>query len=134
MHMVNRPQTSLCAIIPSLFKAGRPFFQPPKRLLQAAALCQIKGIGPDCQPDDKRPKGGLSGRDVKAPDFRRFYVAEAPFRDSELVRSPYIIRPFGRRKQQNQNSQTAGSYGFRDLDFFKLRIMAIHEAKYALTG
>ncbi len=26
------------------------------------------------------------------------------------------------------------AYGFRDLDFFKLRIMAIHEAEYALTG
>ena len=26
------------------------------------------------------------------------------------------------------------AYGFRDLNFFKLRIMAIHQAKYALTG
>jgi transposase len=26
------------------------------------------------------------------------------------------------------------AYGFRDLEFFKLRILAIHEAKYALTG
>lgn len=26
------------------------------------------------------------------------------------------------------------AYGFRDLDFFKLRIMGIHEAKYAWTG
>lgn len=26
------------------------------------------------------------------------------------------------------------AYGFRDLEFFKLRIMAIHQAKYALTG
>lgn len=26
------------------------------------------------------------------------------------------------------------AYGYRDLDFFKLRIMAIHEAKYAFTG
>ena len=26
------------------------------------------------------------------------------------------------------------AYGYRDLEFFKLRIMAIHEAKYALTG
>lgn len=26
------------------------------------------------------------------------------------------------------------AYGFRDLDFFKLKIMAIHEAKYTLTG
>ncbi|MDR1777670.1 MAG: hypothetical protein LBR31_07580 [Desulfovibrio sp.] len=24
--------------------------------------------------------------------------------------------------------------GYRDMDFFKLRILAIHEAKYALTG
>ena len=26
------------------------------------------------------------------------------------------------------------AYGFRDMDFFKLKIMAIHEAKYALVG
>jgi transposase len=26
------------------------------------------------------------------------------------------------------------AYGYRDVDFFKLRILAIHEAKYALTG
>lgn len=26
------------------------------------------------------------------------------------------------------------AYGYRDLEFFKLRIMGIHEAKYALTG
>lgn len=26
------------------------------------------------------------------------------------------------------------AYGYRDLEFFKLRIMAIHESKYALTG
>ena len=26
------------------------------------------------------------------------------------------------------------AYGFRDIEFFKLRILAIHEAKYALTG
>ena len=26
------------------------------------------------------------------------------------------------------------AYGFRDLEFFKLKIMAIHEAKYALVG
>lgn len=26
------------------------------------------------------------------------------------------------------------AYGFRDMEFFKLRIMGIHEAKYALTG
>lgn len=26
------------------------------------------------------------------------------------------------------------AYGYRDIDFFKLRILAIHEAKYALTG
>jgi transposase len=26
------------------------------------------------------------------------------------------------------------AYGYRDIEFFKLRIMAIHEAKYALTG
>jgi len=26
------------------------------------------------------------------------------------------------------------AYGFRDMEFFKLRIMGIHEAKYSLTG
>ena len=26
------------------------------------------------------------------------------------------------------------AYGFRDLEFFKLKIMAIHETKYALVG
>ncbi|MBQ9405401.1 MAG: transposase [Desulfovibrio sp.] len=26
------------------------------------------------------------------------------------------------------------AYGYRDLEFFKLRILAIHEAKYAFTG
>jgi hypothetical protein len=26
------------------------------------------------------------------------------------------------------------AYGFRDLEFFKLKIMAIHQAKYALVG
>ena len=26
------------------------------------------------------------------------------------------------------------AYGFRDLEFFKLKILAIHEAKYALVG
>jgi transposase len=26
------------------------------------------------------------------------------------------------------------AYGFRDLDFFKLKIQALHETKYALVG
>ena len=26
------------------------------------------------------------------------------------------------------------TYGFRDMDFFKLKIMAVHQAKYALVG
>ena len=26
------------------------------------------------------------------------------------------------------------AYGFRDMDFFKLKIYALHEAKYALVG
>ena len=26
------------------------------------------------------------------------------------------------------------AYGFRDLEFFKLKILAIHETKYALVG
>ena len=26
------------------------------------------------------------------------------------------------------------AYGYRDMEFFKLRILAIHEAKYSLTG
>jgi transposase len=26
------------------------------------------------------------------------------------------------------------AYGFRDMEFFKLKIMAIHEVKYALVG
>ena len=26
------------------------------------------------------------------------------------------------------------AYGFRDLEFFKLRILAIHETRYALVG
>ena len=26
------------------------------------------------------------------------------------------------------------AYGFRDLEFFKLKILAIHEAKFALVG
>ena len=26
------------------------------------------------------------------------------------------------------------AYGYRDQEFFKLRILGIHEAKYALTG
>jgi hypothetical protein len=26
------------------------------------------------------------------------------------------------------------AYGFRDLEFFRLKILAIHEAKYALVG
>jgi transposase len=26
------------------------------------------------------------------------------------------------------------AYGFRDLQFFKLKIMALHETKYALVG
>lgn len=26
------------------------------------------------------------------------------------------------------------AYGYRDMEFFKLKIMALHETKYALTG
>jgi len=26
------------------------------------------------------------------------------------------------------------AYGFRDMEFFKLKIMAIHETRYALVG
>jgi transposase len=26
------------------------------------------------------------------------------------------------------------AYGFRDMEFFKLKIMAVHEAEYALVG
>jgi len=26
------------------------------------------------------------------------------------------------------------AYGFRDMEFFKLKIMAIHQSKYALVG
>ena len=30
--------------------------------------------------------------------------------------------------------QSGGAYGFRDQEFFKLKILALHEAKYALLG
>ncbi|MDL2320845.1 transposase [Desulfosarcina sp. OttesenSCG-928-B08] len=39
-------------------------------------------------------------------------------------------------KEKNNKIKTLKhqAYGFRDLEFLKLRIMPIHEAKYALTG
>jgi transposase len=32
------------------------------------------------------------------------------------------------------NTMKRQAYGFRDNEFFKLKIMALHQAKYALTG
>jgi transposase len=32
------------------------------------------------------------------------------------------------------NTMKRQAYGFRDSEFFKLKIMALHQAKYALTG
>jgi len=34
----------------------------------------------------------------------------------------------------HKNTLQKQAYGFRDMDFFKLKIMALHQAKYALVG
>jgi len=35
---------------------------------------------------------------------------------------------------KNINTMKRQAYGYRDQEFIKLRMMGIHEAKYALTG
>ena len=54
-----------------------------------------------------------------------------PFRISPwhpgLVRPSHILRPAGRNQQQNKDAQKAGD-GYRDQEFFKLRILGIDEA------
>ncbi len=46
---------------------------------------------------------------------------------------PDFERPLGRREQQDQTLQRQ-AYGYRDLEFFHLRIYSIHRAKHELVG
>ena len=39
-----------------------------------------------------------------------------------------------RRNKNKIKTMKRQAYGFRDQEFFKLRILAIHETKYALVG
>ena len=43
-------------------------------------------------------------------------------------------RTDGGDEQQNQDVMKRQAYGFRDMEFFKLKILAIHETKYELVG
>ena len=49
------------------------------------------------------------------------------------IRRDDLERPTGGDQQQDQDDE-AQAYGFRDMEFFKLKILAIHETRYELVG
>jgi hypothetical protein len=47
------------------------------------------------------------------------------------------MKPFSKRLRPSKakiETMKRQAYGFRDMEFFKLKILAIHETKYALVG
>jgi transposase len=50
----------------------------------------------------------------------------------------YYNHPIPTAALEGTNNKTKAmkrqAYGFRDLEFFKLKVMAIHETRYALVG
>lgn len=71
----------------------------------------------------------------KIPILRRFATTLACYRTGILAWYDYPIST-GPLEGTNNKIKTMKrqAYGFRDMEFFKLKIMAIHEAKYALVG
>jgi transposase len=71
----------------------------------------------------------------KIPILNRFAQTLAAYRTGILAWYDYPIST-GPLEGTNNKIKTMKrqAYGFRDLDFFKLKIMAIHETKYALVG
>ena len=70
------------------------------------------------------PNGGLTYQEAKT----------LAAHDSGLP--PYYdVRTLNRLKEgTNDKTMNRRAHGFRDLEFFKLKILAIHETKYVLTG
>ena len=71
---------------------------------------------------------------VRAP-LARMVNTQAAYRSALLAWCDHPISS-GPMEGINNKVKTMKrpSYGYRDMEFFKLRIMGIHEAKYALTG
>jgi len=71
----------------------------------------------------------------KIPILMRFATTLAAHRTGILAWYDYPIST-GPLEGTNNKIKTMKrqAYGFRDLEFFKLKIMAIHQAKYALVG
>jgi hypothetical protein len=44
------------------------------------------------------------------------------------------VSPFSTEEKQQNKTLQRQAYGFRDREFFKLKIYALHEKKYALVG
>jgi transposase len=59
-------------------------------------------------------------------------MKKTPQGHSRLLRLPNFNWPFGTNTKIQAMKRQA--YGFRDHEFFKLKILAIHQAKYALVG
>ena len=53
--------------------------------------------------------------------------------DSGVLRLPDLDGPLEGTNNKIKTMQRQ-AYGFRDKEFFKLKILAVHEAKYALVG
>ena len=48
--------------------------------------------------------------------------------------SALLDRPFQEGTNNKIKTMKRQAYGFRDIEFFKLKILGIHETRYALVG
>ena len=70
------------------------------------------------------------------PDLISYFSSRLEEKEISLFQSVFYylteaLKPFFFNKIKTMKIM---AYGFRDMEFFKLKIMAIHESKYALVG
>jgi len=72
---------------------------------------------------------------MNSPRSKLRGITSAPLHSANKVEE-FISRhiPVASYREFRVKTMKRQAYGFRDLEFFKLKIMAIHETKYALVG
>ena len=96
---------------------------PPSALRAAPA-----GTGSAPQRIRQRPKR----HETRTPDSTLKWPISGP-KDGGRGNHPITSGPMEGTNNKIKTMKRQ-AYGYRDMEFFKLRIMGIHEAKYALTG
>lgn len=59
--------------------------------------------------------------------------ARTSLRDTGVLRLSNLNSSTGKSTTNKIKTMKRQAYGFRDLEFFKLKVMAIHETRYALV-